>query len=680
MKISLHPQSVGQRPTPGCSSSHSRTLPSVVFLLSATLGLSGPAAAAAQANNATSAEGIEETLVVTAHRIEVPANRVGSSISTIERSLLLERQSVFTVDVLQDVPSVAVSRTAGYGSLTDVRIRGAEANQVLVVIDGVEANDPALGDVFDFNSLVSYDIERVEVLRGPQSALWGSDAAAGVINIRTREGNPGFSTGAFIEGGANSTVFGGGNAAYNTDRGGVSVHGSYYDTDGEDATIEGDEDDGFDSLNLSLNSRWQPTDTTRLGFFSRYSEGNSDYDGTDFSTGLPADANNDSDDELLLVSGSAGITAFDGVWDQSLRLTYLDSDHQQNTDGLEVSSTAAEKFGLYYQSTVSLPDLGSFESQYLILALDYEDEDFTQRGDVQDFGFAIFDPNQDQNMDNTGYIAEFMTRPLPAWDVSASVRYDDNSDFDDVTTYRLTTSYLFEQTGTRLRASYGEGQKSPTFIERFGFFPDQFFGNPDIEPEKNKGFDVGVNQQLLGDRLSLAVTYFSERLEDEINGFAFDVDSGLFTAENLDGKSKRDGVEVELSAALNEVLSVTGSYTYTDSREPNDSGGRSRELRRPKHMAALNLNAALLDGRANLNLNVSYTDDQRDRFFPPFPEDPQVVTLDSYTLVDISGSYRLTDNVELYARLNNSFDESYQNVFGFQSPERAAYGGVRVKL
>ena len=296
---------------------------------------------AAETVDSASSREAEEAMIVTAHRIEMPASRVGSSVSIVDRELLVERQSVFAVDLLQDVPSVAVSRTSGYGSLTDVRIRGAEANQVLVVIDGVEANDPALGDSFDFNSLNSYDIDNIEVLRGPQSALWGSDAAAGVINIRTRQGDPGFSAGGFLEGGSNSTVFGGGNASYNTDRGGINVYGSYFDTDGEDATMEGDEDDGFDSLNLSMNGRWQPTDTTRLSMFSRYSESNSDYDGTDFTTGLPADADNDSEDESLLVSASGGISTFDGVWDQSVRLTYLDSDHQQNSAGVENAKTSA---------------------------------------------------------------------------------------------------------------------------------------------------------------------------------------------------------------------------------------------------------------------------------------------------------------------------------------------------
>jgi vitamin B12 transporter len=489
---------------------------------------------------------------------------------------------------------------------------------------------------FDFASLTSFDIESIELVRGPQSALWGSDAAAGVINIRTRRGETGKSGTVFIEGGSHSTVSGGGSAAFNSDRSGVSVNGSYFDTDGEDATIEGDEDDGYDNLTLSFNAHWLPTQTSRLEFFGRYTEGNTEYDGTDFSTGLPADADNESNDELTLLAVSSGVTLFEDVWDQSIRLTYLDSDHRQSADGVESASTAGEKVGIYYQSTFNLPVWSNFDDQHLILALDYEDEDFKQRGTA----FGSFDPNQDQSVDNIGYVAEFLTRPLPGFNLSASVRYDDNSDFDDVTTYRLTASYLFDRTNTRLHSSYGKSQKSPTFIERFGFFPDVYLGNADLKPETNRGFDIGIKQALLAGRVIADVTYFRERLDDEIDGFVFDIDSGLFTADNLNGKSRRNGIEVEAQATLTPSLNASATYTYTDSREPNDSGGRSRELRRPRHMASLNVNQLFLAGRANVNVNVSYSSDQRDRFFPPFPTPPELVKLDSYVLLTVAGSFR----------------------------------------
>jgi len=657
-----------------------RSLPRLLITLSFLLPALQPASSTAaevsteRAESAT-AEDIEN-IVVTASRIPLPLDQTGSAVSVIDRQLLENRQSVFTVDVLQDLPGVAVSRTAGIGSVTDVRIRGAEANQVLVVIDGVEANDPALGDTFDFTSLLSYDIETLEVLRGPQSALWGSDATAGVINVTTRNGTEGFNGDVFVEGGSFDTVFGGTSTAWNTARGGVDFNASYFDTDGENASLEGSEDDGYDSLNMNLQTRYQPSDNSRISLFSRYTSGTSEYDGTDFQTGLPTDSDLRSDDDLLLAGISGGFTLLDGLWDQSLRLTYLDSDHQQKENGSSTARSRADKTGFYYQSTFNLPGWAGFTGQHLILALDYEDENFRQRGTA----FGVFDPNQDQGMDNTGYVAEFLTSPLRGLNLSASVRYDDNSEFDDIVSYRFTGSYLFTATGTRLHSSYGKGQKSPTFIERFGFYPDQFIGNPDLEPEQNRGFDVGIQQLLGNDRASIDITWFSERLQDEINGFVFDPATGTFTAVNLSGTSRRDGLEVELQGTLTDTLSVAMSYTYTDTRQPDGSGGLSRELRRPKQMASANLNQRLFNGAGNINVNVSYVSDQRDQFFPPFPAAPQLIKLDSYILVNVAGSYRLSPRLEVYARANNAFDESYQNVVGYQTPGRALFVGARMNL
>ena len=157
-------------------------------------------------------------------------------------------------------------------------------------------------------------------------------------------------------------------------------------------------------------------------------------------------------------------------------------------------------------------------------------------------------------MDNTAAVLELLLAPFERTSVSLSGRYDDNSDFDDVGTFRATTAWTAEGTGTRLHASFGTGQKAPTFIERYGYFPDQFVGNPDLKPEKSTGWEAGVEQPLWNDRVSLGATYFREDLEDEINGFAFDPDTFLFTAENLDGRSKRRGVEVSARARVTDGL------------------------------------------------------------------------------------------------------------------------------
>lgn len=616
-----------------------------------------------------------ETMIVTAHRIPVTQPDVASSISTIERDLIDQRQSIFATDILRDLPGIAVSRISGFGSQTQVRIRGAEANHVLVMIDGIQANDPAGSDEFDFSSLTTFDVERIEFVRGPQSALWGSDAVAGVINVTTRSGSEPLEAGGFLEAGSLATIHGGGRFSANSDRSGIDLSASYFNTDGNSAASAGGEDDGYENTTLGLKYHWKPSDTTWLGFSARHTDSTTEIDDIDFITGLPADADRESDDSLLLLSLNGGLTTMGDRLEHRLRLTFLDSDRIQLSAGRKESSTAAEKVGIYYQSTLRLGNPASADQHHLTFAVDHEEEKFQQRGAASIFG----DPNQDQEMDNTGYVLEYLTRLL-GFNLSASVRYDDNSDFDNITTYRLTSVYTLPSTETRLHASYGTGQKSPTFIERYGFFSKQFIGNPDLAPEESKGFDIGIDQTLFNSRIQMDVTYFNEQLEDEIDGFVFDLSTFTFTADNLAGTSRRKGVEIEILGRLTEQLDATASYTYTDSQQPNPAGGKTREVRRPRHMAALNLNYKFVNERANVNLNLSYTGKQTDQFFPPPTFAPQTIELDNYTLVDLTGSFELSNRVTLYARVENLFDEDYTNVIGFQTPGLGVYAGIRASF
>lgn len=616
-----------------------------------------------------------ESMLVTAHRIAVSEPEVGSAFSIIEREQLEERQSTFTADVLGNLPGVAISRTAHYGSQTQVRIRGAEANQVLVLIDGVEVNDPAGNDEFDFASLMSYDVGRVEVLRGPQSALWGSDATAGVINITTQRGTKPLEASTFLEGGSFGRWYGGGRVSLNSERAGANLHASYFDNDGDSAADAGNEDDGYENLTLSLNTRWEVTDNARVGLVSRYTDATTDIDGVDFSTGLPADANRSSEDQFLLLGATATVELLEDSWTQDFKITYFDSDRDQLNEGNKTASTSAEKVGFYYQSAFNLGDWGFLKRKRLIVGLEYEDEDFEQRGVASPFG----NPNQDQNLDNTGFVAEFLTEPLDGLNLSASVRHDENSDFDNVDTYRLTAAYQLQRFDTQLHGSWGKSQKSPTFIERYGFFPeDGFIGNDSLQPEENRGWDAGFRQSLFGNRTRLDVTYFSERLENEIDGFVFDSDSGLFTAANLDGRSRRDGVEIDVLSQLSDNIRATFSYTYTDSRAPTETSGHTRELRRPRHTTSANFNNRMLDGRANINFNLSYTAKQKDRYFPGPSFEEQTVTLDSYVVFDAAVSFQLTRQVLVYGRANNIADEDVVDVVGYRGPQRAVYAGIRI--
>ena len=616
-----------------------------------------------------------ENLVIIANRAPTPAPEVGSTITTVDRATIDRRQSVFVSDLLQDVPGVAVGRAGPFGAQSQVRVRGAEGNHVLVLIDGVEANDPSAGDEFSFEHLSAFDIERIEILRGPQSALWGSNALAGVVNVITRRGGEPLRGSGFLEGGSFGTWHGGARMGASWDQSSADLSISSLDTDGENLSFAGDEDDGYENTTATFTVDFRPVPRLGIGLFARHTDATSDFDAIDFlNTGLPADAELESDVSLTYLRGSGTYSLLDGQWEHGLRLTWTRSDREILEAGSQTSATDGEKHGVYYQTSYAWGDTdNAAASSKIIFAVDYEQEEFTQTGEASFFG----NPNQTQDMDNIGYVVEYIGQPLRSLSFSGSVRYDDNSDFDNVSTWRLTATRSFAPTATRLRGSVGIGQKSPTFIERFGFFADQFIGNPDLRPEESTGWDVGVEQRLWDDRLRVDVTYFNQRLDDEINGFAFDADAGGFTAENLQGSSRRKGIELEAAAKLAGKLEATASYTYTDSRQPDAGGDKAREIRRPRHMAALNLNYALLGDRLSLNLNASYTGKQLDSFFPPFPNLQQTVVLDEYTLVNLAASFALTDSISIFGRVENLLDEDYQNVVGFRNPGVGGYAGIR---
>ncbi len=621
---------------------------------------STPLAAATQADGVdeTDSEAVE-TLVVTAHRTPIVLSEAGSAVSVMDESQIEARQQVFAADLLRDLPGVALSRTSTNGSVTQVRVRGSEANHLLVVIDGVEVNDPAGGDEFNFGSLTSFDIASIELVRGPQSALWGSDAMAGILNITTRRGREPLSASAFFEGGSFGTVNGGGRMGLASDRGSLDFSASRYETDGVSAAESGREKDGYENTTIGLNGRYELTDTFRVGFSSRYMDDTIRFDGS--NAGLPVDTDDGTDREQFQLSIDAGLTLLDGRWDNTLRYTYLDTDNE--TIGGFDSMYAAEKDGVYFQSTMNLGSRPQLDRHRLTLGVDYEDEAYEQRTAFAD---------QDQTLDNLGVVLEFLTQPVDQLVLSASVRHDDNSEFKDVTTYRATGSYLVQGTGTRIKGSFGTGQKRPSFTERFGFSPDFFIGNPDLKPEKNEGFDIGVEQQLLANRLRMLVTYFNEELEDEIQLVGFPS-----TPVNLDDRSSREGVELELHAMLTGALTLSANYTYTDSRQPEGAPaeGDVREIRRPRHQGAINLNHVFHDDRGNVNLNLSYTGSQTDTVFT-FPA--QTVTLNAYTLVNLTGEYALTPWLTLFGRAENLFDEKQVDLFGFQNPGRGFYAGFRV--
>ena len=619
---------------------------------------------------AQSAADLVPETVVTASRVDTPTTQVGSAVTVITDDDLERPQIRFVSDALRATPGVAVGRTSVAGSQTSVRIRGAEANQTLVIIDGVEANDPSTGLGFDFAHLLAGGIERIEVARGEQSALWGSDAIGGVINIVTKRGEAGPPQwSAAAEGGSFDTYQLGGGVRGGGDSYDYALNATYYDTNGDNIAPEGPEDDGYRNGTVQLKTGVTPREDLDLTLVGRYTDARTDFDDQDFTqAGTPAvDARNETDIEQLYTRGQAKLTLFGGAWEHIIGAALTDTDNDNDFEFQNSTSTQGEKTKFDYQSNLyfQTPQFADAEHTLILLA-EREEEEFTQRGTATAFG----DPNQDQEIDNNGYVAEYR---LSAWQqvfLNASVRYDDNDTFKNEDTYRLTAAYRHPATGIRLRGSKAEGVKNPTFTELFGFFPDQFVGNPDLEPEKSDGWDIGIDIPLFAERVILDFTHFESELTNEIDGNAPTATPGVFTAVNRTGTSTRRGEEVGLRAAASDNLDFTVFYTHLRARAEGE-----KEVRRPENTFSFTANYRFLNDKANANLRVDYTDETEDLDFSTFPATR--TTLKDFTLVRLAASYRVGKHIEVHGRVENLLDENYQEVLGFETLGRAFFAGIR---
>jgi vitamin B12 transporter len=612
------------------------------------------------------AERIDEEIIVVGSYLPIDATRTAAATTVIDTAQIRDRAPLLVSDLLRDVPGLAVSRTGPIGSLTQVRARGAEGNQLLVLIDGVEANDPSQGDEFNWGTLVAAEIERIEIVRGPQTALSGSDAVSGVVNIVTRNAAAPFEADAWAEGGSFGTRQAGIGAGHRGERFHVRAGVSDLDSDGENVSRTGDEEDGYDNRTFNLKGGWRANEQASIAFAGRRSDGQTDFDQIDFSTGLPADSDDRSDFRTDTARLQGDYAALDGAWLNTLSVARTESDNRSYSNGLDAGSSASEKDQYRFVSSVAWADA----AQRVSVLLEREDEEYEQRGEVQPWG----DPNQDRrrNTDSAGleYRGTFAERLT----LAASARHDDNSEFDDADTWRLEAVYALPS-ATRLRAAWGTAVKNPTFTERFGFYTN-FIGNPDLQPEESESVEFGVDQDWRSGAVRGSLTVFHADLEDEIDGFVIDPVSFGFTARNLDGRSERDGVELSLAAALGATVDLSASYTYTDATQPDAAGGDMEELRRAPHIGSLTL-AWQPRNDLQLTVNAQYNGEQDDQFFPPWPEPSRIVAMDSYTLLSLTATWTVATGAELYVRGENLLDEDYEEIYGFRTPGAGGYLGLR---
>lgn len=639
----------------------------------ATAGVCSSSALFAQAVSDDS--GLEQIIVYGA-RQPIAANRSGSAVTLLDGGTI-ELDGRLTVgEQLRSLPGISLSRSGGQGALTQLRMRGGEANHVAVFIDGVRANDPSQSGEFDFAHLLSQGVGSVEVIRGPQSALWGSDAVSGVVNIVSARPETGFQLNALAESGSDEWSRLGGGIGASADRGSIMLNVARIDSDGYNASRSGDERDGYENTSTSLVGELSLTTNVSLSLSLRSIDSLTDFDGTDFATGLPADSLNTLDKQQLMQAVRLNAATLDGRWLHTVRIDRLDAENMTRTEnafaptGFEDFRSDATVDSFVYQSSFDVN-----ERNRITGAIERRDEKFVQRGAVS-FG----DPNRDEQMKTDSVVFEYDVRPTENLSFLLSWRGDDNDQFDDATTKRISGSWRIGGGGTRLRAAYGEGVKNPTFTERFGFFTD-FIGNPLLTPERSASTEFGIDHTFTGTGVRLSATVFDEVLEDEINGFVFDFTTGGFTAANQPGESDRRGVEISGAWQPTDAFAMQFSWTALDAEEFTAPGlAATRETRRPEDTANLSMQWRTLADRLNIGLNMAWSSAQDDFFFPPVPPFRERVSLDSFNLLTLSADYDVTQSLRVYARIENGLDEDYEEVFGFRGADRQFFLGLKYRL
>jgi len=618
--------------------------------------------------SAQQADGDMENILVSASLLPITINRSANAITIIDRNEINNRAVVSASDLLRDVAGLAVSRSGAQGSQTQIRMRGGEANHLLVLIDGVEANNPAQSDEFNWGTLVAAHIERIEIIRGPQSSMLGSDAMAGVVNIITRSTDQPLSANAFFETGGFNTQNNGISIGFKDGGFDMRLGVSDLQTDGENISRSGSEKDGYENTNLNLKSGWRASDQLRLTFVARQSDGMNEYDADSDFDSLIDDQDNVSKFRSATMQLKADYSSFNGHWQHQLSMaqsTNKNAEFNQRTPGTVTDSNKDQ-----YRLVSSL--LWDELNHRLSLLIEREEEEFQQRGPINDYGvFGIYDPNQTRSRDTDSLALEYRADISEKLTLAVSTRHDDNSEFNSSDTSRVEAIYQINDS-VRLRSAYGTAIKNPTFTERFGFYTN-FIGNPSLEPEESSNWELGIDQLFNQGGSTLSVTFFNSELENEIDGNFMDPVTFRYTSKNRQGLSKRQGMELTTVNKLNDAVSLNTSYTYTDSVESDGANRLVDEVRRARHIGSLNLSWQAMDS-LHINANAQYNGSQMDVVYP------KNVKLADYTVVNLSANYRATPNLDVYVRFDNLLDESYEEVFSYQTLGFSANVGVRYKL
>ncbi len=616
-------------------------------------------------------EKLEYEVTVTANRMETSVKETASSVTVITRQDLEKTKKFTVLEALAEVMGLSYTQNGPLGSSSSVQIRGANSEHTKVMIDGMELNDPMTPSrTFDMGLLLVESIDRVEIARGPQSTLYGSDAMGGVINIVTRQehGKPRMHFSA--QGGSYSTLNGNAEVSGRSGEVSYSAGASYLESGGFSAAgsqYAGNiENDGYTNLTLSGKLGYHPQENLDLDLTFRSIDSRLDIDnyGGDYGD----DPNNVQDYNAVLLGGSARGLFVHNRWESKLSLSYLQYERRQDNPPDETHPQESERS--HFKSDLLKLDwqnnIFAHENNTVTAGLAYSRE----QGESEYYSESIWGPYESlfpkQASDTFGaYIQDRVTLSGKFF-AALGARYDHHSQAGGAVTFRIAPGAYFDRTGTRLKASLGTGFKAPSLYQLYA--PPTLYGpvgNENLEPERTLGWDLGVEQEFLRGRLRLGALYFSNSFENLID---FTYTDGYL---NLKKASTR-GAELFLRTNPWKDLFLSAEYTRTEAKD-EESG--EYLLRRPKHKLALRIGTGFA-AKGHVTADLLYVGAREDNFWVGY--ESTRVTLDSYLLINAAASYEILPLLQVFARLDNLLNQEYEVVKGYGSPGFSAYAGLRL--
>lgn len=597
---------------------------------------------------------------------------VGSSVSVVTGQQLADQQIRHAGDALRSLPGVSVSRQGSVAAQTQVRIRGAEGNHTLVLIDGIVANQPGTGE-FDFSNLPAEQIERIEVIKGAQSSLYGSGAIGGVVNIVTKRGRGPASTTVWAEAGSFKTAESGMTVSGGSERAHGLLSYSVRNSNGFNISADGNETDASAVRSFIMKGGVSPTENFSVDVMVRNVDKRGDRDGDLFAlSGLSRQTDTFSHfaSNVWLAGIEARLVNFDGRLEHRVRYNYAET-ALEDTDVGEFGTFFARNDNVRrnagYLATLDIgsPSLASVLRHSVTGLVEQENETFNQ----------ITGDNLTRERSRLAFAGEYRADLFDRLTLAANIRRDDNDTFDDFTTWRTSASLRltdrFSPWGLRPHASYGTAVKLPTMVEQFGQFAG-FVPNANLKAEESAGWDAGLELSVARGAFVVDATYFSANLENEIvTRFLPFFQS---TVENLLGESTRDGVELSARWRPFAGLSFGAAYTWLDSRD--DQG--LPEIRRARDSGRLDATMAFAGGRGTLTVAAAYNGVTPDLAFGLPTFETVRVKLDDYWLATVAARYKLEPGVEVFGRIENVFDADYQEVYGFETAGIAAFAGIKL--